>query len=92
MAKSTRISDERARDVLQSQFAEGNTMTIDQCAALLGKHRNTIIRMAKKAIKHREDGISDPEDFPAMQTTPHSPYTIFFSDLKIWCNAKGMRI
>lgn len=88
----SRISDARARDVLTSQFEHGNTMTIDECAKLLGKHRNTILRMARKTLENKRNGICDADDFPAMQSEPHSPYTIFFSDLKIWCNRKGMRI
>lgn len=92
MANATKISNEKAREILTAQFAEDNKMTIEQCAKLLGKHRNTIVKMAKASVENKRNGISDPDDFPAMQTSPHSPYTIFFSDLKIWCNRKGMRI
>lgn len=89
---ATRISNEKAKEILIAQFAEENKMTIDECAALLGRHRNTILKMARKTMENKRNGINDPEDFPAMQNEPHSPYTIFFNDLKIWCNRKGMRI
>lgn len=92
MANATKISNEKAKEVLTAQFAEGNTMTIDDCADLLHKHRNTILKWAKKTMNNKAEGVSDPDDFPVMQSEPHSPYIIFFSDLKIWCNRKGMRI
>lgn len=88
----TKISETKAREILTEQFSDGNKMTLQQCADLLGKHRNTIAKMARRSCENKRNGISDPDDFPAIQNEPHSPYTILFSDLKLWCNRKGMRI
>lgn len=92
MANATKISNEKAKEILTAQFSEDNKMTIEQCAKLLGKHRNTISKLARASVENKRNGMNDPNDFPAMQTEPHSPYIIFFNDLKIWFNRMGMRI
>jgi len=91
MSTASKITDLHAREIMTAQFGDGNTMTIDDCAVLLHKHRNTILKWARASVENKRNGTNDPDDFPAFQNEPHSPYTIFFSDLKIWCNRKGMR-